>query len=110
MDALAAAGLDVEIVMSSADRGGDAEAIAMEVAGRAHGLVGSVAARSVILVGGDTAAAFLGDTPVAVLGSVGTGISLGEVTLGSRRLRLASKPGGFGTTNTLVNLLRRASQ
>ncbi len=110
MVALADADLGVEIVMSPDGRDGDAEASAMEVAGRAHRMVGRLGARSVILVGGDTAAAFLGDTPVRVLGSVGVGISLGDATLAGRRLRLASKPGGFGTTNTLVDLLRRAPQ
>ena len=104
MAALSAAGVDV--VMSPDVRGGDSEAIAVEVAGRAHRLVGELGARSVILVGGDTAAAFIGDVPVAVLGSIGLGISLGEVRFGARRLRLACKPGGFGTPNTLVDLVR----
>ena len=63
-----------------------------------------------ILVGGDTAAAFIGDATVAVYGSVGAGISLGEANLGGRRLRLACKPGGFGTTNTLVDLVTRGTQ
>ncbi len=108
MAALSVAGVDV--VMSPDVRGGDAEAIAFEVAGRAHRLVGELGARSVILVGGDTAAAFIGDVPVAVLGSIGVGISLGEAQFGARRLRLASKPGGFGTPNTLVDLVRREPQ
>jgi len=108
MAALSVAGVDV--VMSPDVRGGDAEAIAFEVAGHAHRLVGELGARSVILVGGDTAAAFIGDVPVAVLGSIGVGISLGEARFGPRRLRLASKPGGFGTPNTLVDLVRRQPQ
>jgi uncharacterized protein YgbK (DUF1537 family) len=108
MAALAAAGVDV--VMSPEIRGGDAEAIAFEVAGRAHRLVGELGARSVILVGGDTAAAFIGDVPVAVLGSIGVGISLGEARFGTRWLRLGSKPGGFGTPNTLVDLVRGEPQ
>jgi D-threonate/D-erythronate kinase len=112
MAALAASGLDVEVAMSPDDRAGDADAIAiaMELAGRAHRLVGELQARSVILVGGDTAAAFIGDAAVALYGSVGVGISLGEATLGRRRLRLACKPGGFGTTNTLVDLVKRGMQ
>ena len=108
MGALAAAG--VEVVMSPDVRGGEADAIAIDVAGRAHRLVGALGARSVILVGGDTAAAFIGDAAVTVLGSVGVGISLGEAQFGSRRLRLASKPGSFGTANTLVDLVRREPQ
>lgn len=108
MSALAAAG--VEVVMSPDGRGGDAEAVAIDVAGRAHRLVGMVGARSVILVGGDTAAAFIGDAAVTVFGSIGVGISLGEAQFGSRRLRLAGKPGSFGTTNTLVDLVRRGTR
>ena len=108
MAALSVAGVDV--VMSPDVRGGDAEAIAFEVAGRAHRLVGELGARSVILVGGDTAAAFIGDVPVAVLGSIGVGISLGEAQFGARRLRLAGKPGSFGAPNTLVDLVRREPQ
>jgi len=110
MAALAASGLDVEVVMSPGGRDGDADAVAIELAGRAHRLVGELQARTVILIGGDTAAAFIGDAAVAVYGSVGVGISLGEATLGTRRLRLACKPGGFGTTNTLVDLVTRGTQ
>ena len=96
--------------MSPDDRTGDPEAVAVEVAGRAHRLVGELQAGSVILVGGDTAAAFIGDAACAVFGSVGVGISLGELTVGTRRLRLACKPGGFGTTNTLVDLVTKGTQ
>jgi uncharacterized protein YgbK (DUF1537 family) len=110
MSALAASGLAVDIVMSPDDRTGDADAVVMELAGRAHRLVGELRAQSVILVGGDTAEAFIGDSAVAVYGSVGLGISLGETALGGRRLRLACKPGGFGTTNTLVDLVTRGTQ
>jgi uncharacterized protein YgbK (DUF1537 family) len=108
--ALAVSGLGIEVVMSPDDRAGDAEAVAVELAGRAHRLVGELQARSVILVGGDTAAAFIGDAAVAVFGSVGVGISLGELTVETRRLRLACKPGGFGTTNTLVDLVTKGRQ
>ncbi len=103
MQALAAAGVDV--VVSSDDRRSDPEAVAAEVAERAHALVAAVGARSVILVGGDTAAAFIGDSVVTVFGSVDIGISLGETEIRGRRLRLAGKPGSFGTANTLVDLV-----
>jgi uncharacterized protein YgbK (DUF1537 family) len=108
--ALAVSGLGIEVVMSPDDRAGDAEAVAVELASRAHRLVGELQARSVILVGGDTAAAFIGDAAVAVFGSVGVGISLGELTVETRRLRLACKPGGFGTSNTLVDLVTKGRQ
>jgi len=110
MAALAAAQLDVAMVMSPDDRSGDAEAVARDVAARAHRLVGELDARTVFLLGGDTAEAFIGDSPVQVYGSLGTGVSLGDARLGSRRLRLACKPGGFGGPNTLVDLLSRGSR
>ena len=105
MVALAEAG--VAVVMSPDVRGGDPESIAIEVAARAHRQVAAIGARSVILVGGDTAAAFIGDAAVRVFGSIDVGISLGEAEIGGRLLRVASKPGGFGTANTLVDLVMR---
>ena len=44
---------------------------------------------------------------VRVFGSIDVGISLGEAEIGGKQLRLASKPGGFGTANTLVDLVTR---
>jgi uncharacterized protein YgbK (DUF1537 family) len=102
---VAEAGIDV--VTSSHLRDTDSEAIAGEVAERAHQLVAARNARSVILVGGDTAEAFIGDNVVRVFGSIDVGVSLGDAELRGRRLRVASKPGGFGTPNTLVDLVTR---
>ena len=73
---VAAAGFDV--VTSSQVRDTDPEAIAGEVAERAHRLVAAQHARSVILVGGDTAEAFIGDSVVRVFGSIDVGVSLGD--------------------------------
>jgi uncharacterized protein YgbK (DUF1537 family) len=70
-------------------------------------LVAEVGARSVILIGGDTAEAFIGDNVVRVFGSVDVGVSLGEARIRGTSLRVASKPGGFGTANTLVDLVNR---
>ena len=97
----------VDVVTSSHVRDTDPEAIAGEVAERAHQLVAARNARSVILVGGDTAEAFIGDNVVRVFGSIDVGVSLGDAELRGRRLRVASKPGGFGTPNTLVDLVTR---
>ena len=108
MRALVESGVDV--VVSSDDRRGDPEVVAAEVADRAHAAVAAVGARSVILVGGDTAAAFIGDSVVVVFGSVDVGISLGEADIRGRRLRLAGKPGSFGTVNTLVDLVVRGTR
>jgi uncharacterized protein YgbK (DUF1537 family) len=103
--AVAAAGIDV--VTSSDIRDADPEAIAGEVAERAHQLVAARRARSVILVGGDTAEAFIGDSVVRVFGSIDVGVSLGDAEVRGTLLRVASKPGGFGTANTLVDLVTR---
>ena len=64
-------------------------------------------ARSVMLIGGDTAEAFIGDSVVRVFGSIDVGVSLGDADIRGTRLRIASKPGGFGTPNTLVDLVTR---
>ena len=102
---VAAAGIDV--VTSSTVRDSDPEAIAGEVAERARRLVAALDARSVILIGGDTAEAFIEDNVVRVFGSIDVGVSLGDAEVRGRRLRVASKPGGFGTPNTLVDLVTR---
>jgi uncharacterized protein YgbK (DUF1537 family) len=97
----------VPVVTSSEERSGDHEGVAVEVAERAHRLVAATQARSVILVGGDTAEAFIGDSVVRVFGSIDVGVSLGDADIRGRKLRLASKPGGFGAANTLVDLVTR---
>jgi D-threonate/D-erythronate kinase len=102
---VAEAGFDV--VTSSEVREEEPERVAIEVAERAHQLVVTRRARSVMLVGGDTAEAFIGDAVVRVFGSIDVGVSLGEAEIGGRPLRIASKPGGFGTANTLVDLVTR---
>ncbi len=103
--AAAAAGIDV--VKSSEVRDQNSELVALELAEQAHQLVAARRARSVILLGGDTAEAFLGDSVVRVFGSIDVGVSLGDAEVRGRMLRIASKPGGFGVANTLVDLVRR---
>jgi uncharacterized protein YgbK (DUF1537 family) len=97
----------VEVVTSSEVRGTDPQVVAAEVAERAHRLVDAIQARSVILVGGDTAEAFIGDNVVRVFGSIDVGVSLGDAQIRGRQLRVASKPGGFGAANTLVDLVMK---
>ena len=97
----------VEVVTSPEARGQASEDIAIEVAERAHRMVARLQARSVILVGGDTAEAFIGDSVVRIYGSIDAGISLGDAEVRGTKLRLAGKPGGFGTANTLVDLVNR---
>jgi D-threonate/D-erythronate kinase len=104
---VAVAEVGIDVVTSSEVRGDDSELIARDVAQRARQMVTARQARSVILLGGDTAEAFLGDTVVRVFGSIDVGVSLGEAEIEGRKLRIASKPGGFGTANTLVDLVMR---
>jgi uncharacterized protein YgbK (DUF1537 family) len=102
---MAAAGFDV--VTSPETRDADPEGVARDVAVRAHRLVADSAASSVMLIGGDTAEAFIGDNVVHVFGSLDVGVSLGEARIRGRALRLASKPGAFGTPTTLLDLVTR---
>jgi uncharacterized protein YgbK (DUF1537 family) len=108
MAALAGAG--TEVVMSSEPRGSDPDAVAVEVARRTNERLTVLDARSVILVGGDTAAAFIGDSVVRVFGSISAGVSLGEADICGRLLRVAAKPGGFGVPNTLVDLVAEGAR
>jgi D-threonate/D-erythronate kinase len=97
----------VEVVTSSEERGRSSVDVAIEVAERAHEIVARRQALSVLLVGGDTAEAFIGDSVVRVYGSIEFGISVGDAVVRGRKLRLAGKPGAFGTANTLVDLVMR---
>lgn len=107
MTALAEAGIEVVI---APDTPGDPEDVAADVAERAHLRVDALGAKSVIIVGGDSAEAFLGDSTVEVFGSVDDAVGIGEAVVRGRRLHLATKPGGFGSPNTLVDLVRRGTQ
>jgi uncharacterized protein YgbK (DUF1537 family) len=95
----------VEVVASSVVRRDDPEVVANEVAELAHLRVADIDANTVVLVGGDTAAAFIGDNVVRVFGSLGVGVSLGEMMLLGRPVRVVTKNGAFGTSETLVDLL-----
>lgn len=101
------AGAGIDVVTSSQQRGSEPDDVAAEVAERAHRRVDEVQARTVILVGGDTAEAFIGDSVVRMFGSIDVGVSLGDAEIRGRRLRVASKPGGFGTANTLLDLVNK---
>jgi 4-hydroxythreonine-4-phosphate dehydrogenase len=102
---MAAAGF--EVVTSPEERDDEPERVALDVADRAHRLVAAADARSVMLIGGDTAEAFIGDNVVHVYGSLDVGVSLGDAEIRGRVLRVASKPGGFGSPNTLVDLVKK---
>jgi uncharacterized protein YgbK (DUF1537 family) len=104
---LAVEALGVHVVVAPASLHPDSEAVAADVAARAHEEVELHDARTVVLVGGDTAEHFLGDSVVEVFGSVDAGVAVGETVVRGRRLRVLTKPGSFGTVNTLVDLVKR---
>ncbi len=88
----------------------DPEVVALELATRAHDHLGAHRCAVVVVIGGDTADAFLGARAVEVLGSLGTGVARGRVRLGDDVVDLVTKPGGFGPPGLLVELLGRRSQ
>lgn len=95
----------VTVIEAPEDLIADREVVALELAGRAHDVLDRGQHRLVVLLGGDTADAFLAERAVHVLGSVGVGMALGTVVIGERAVSVITKPGGFGATNALVDLL-----
>jgi uncharacterized protein YgbK (DUF1537 family) len=95
----------VSVLVPPAVPGADAAVVATALAARAADLVRSLEIRTVVLVGGDTAEAFIGDRTVSVRASLDTGVALGEVRVDGRDLTVLAKPGAFGSAHTLVHLM-----
>jgi len=83
----------------------DAEVVALELSVRAHDHVHAEGAAVVLLLGGDTADAFVGERAVRMLGSLAPGLAVGEVLVEDRTLTVLTKPGGFGHDRLLVDVL-----
>jgi len=98
---LVAARPDVFVFMADEADGHLDVAVAAEVADRARPSV--VAARTVVVVGGDTAAAVLGDGPRLVGGSVLPGLPWSRDGHGGGPM-VVTKAGSFGDVDTLVRL------
>jgi uncharacterized protein YgbK (DUF1537 family) len=60
---------------------------------------------AIVIIGGDTAAAVLGDAPVTVHGSVDVGTAWAEVA--GFEMPIVTRSGGFGSDQALVDLLGR---
>ncbi len=87
----------------------DAAAVLSRLAGEARErLVADPSISTLVVVGGDTTAAVIGEATVVVEGTLGVGIAVGSIELLGRRLRLVTKPGGFGSAGTLVDVLEDA--
>jgi uncharacterized protein YgbK (DUF1537 family) len=82
----------------------DASATALALAAVVAQLEAATRVPTVILIGGDTAAAVLGDHPVEVGGTVAPGVAWcrPEGAIGPLVL---TKPGGFGGPNALIDLV-----
>ncbi len=97
--ALASGRPNAEAVASS-----DAVAIAQALAAVVVQLEAATRVPTVILIGGDTAAAVLGDRPVEVGGTVAPGVAWCRPS-GNTGPLVLTKPGGFGGPSVLLDLL-----
>ena len=80
-----------------------AEATASGLAGNVRDWLAAGSARSLIVVGGDTAAAILGNRALRVRGSIATALPL--CTRDDDPLAIVTKGGGIGAPDTLARLL-----
>ena len=104
---LAAARPDIEIVSAPAAQGPLHAEVAADLAARARGRFESCAPDNLVIIGGDTAAAFLGDAPRRVGGFAATGMPWSRAADDSGPL-VITKAGGFGDADALVRLLAEA--
>lgn len=104
---LAAARPDIEIVSAPAAQGPLHADVAADLAARARGRFESCAPDNLVIIGGDTAAAFLGDAPRRVGGFAASGMPWSRAADDSGPL-VITKAGGFGDADALVRLLAEA--
>ena len=83
----------------------DPAVVAIELAVRAHDHLAAHDAALVVLLGGDTADAFIGERAAHVIGLVGTGMAYAEVQVEGERVSVVTKPGGFGKDHAVLELL-----
>ncbi|MEO5898640.1 MAG: four-carbon acid sugar kinase family protein [Ilumatobacteraceae bacterium] len=112
LDALAARDIrsrDVEVLQSPVPTGlrisgSDAERVAVALGAATRQRLAAGGIGTVVIIGGDTAAAVLGDTRMLVGGTVAPGMPWSRRADGSGPL-VVTKAGGFGHPTTLVELL-----
>jgi hypothetical protein len=95
----------VTVFLAPAEEQPDPEVVALGLAVRAHDHLAATGTSIVVLLGGDTADAFLGERVGRVLGSLDTGMALGETAVDGRTITIVTKPGGFGHDRTVYDLL-----
>ena len=82
-----------------------AESMAAVVATTTWNWIAASGTPTLVILGGDTAAAILGDRTLHVLGSVDTAVPISQTE--GRRLTVVTKGGGIGEKDTLARLLWR---
>ena len=103
---LAAVAPGVEILAAPDAEGPLHADVARELAAEARTRAAVVQPATIVVIGGDTAAAFLGDAPRLAGGSVAPGLPWSRDENGGGPL-VITKAGGFGDADTLVRLLSR---
>lgn len=97
----------VTVLRSKVGKGQSADEVIGDLADRALPLLG--AAKTVVIVGGDTAAAVLGEVPMEVHGMVGPGMPW-LYTSALPGAVVVTKPGSHGEVATLLDLLSARMQ
>lgn len=102
--------LQVLVVTSPHERSGDPSVAAIDLAQRSRALIRAWRPGTVVLLGGETAAAVIDGQPVEVAGSLDVGVAIGTVELDGRSITMVAKPGAFGGPTTLVDLMAHVLQ
>ena len=95
----------VAVVQSPDDDLESPHGVAEHLADEAQRAMERTGARTVVLLGGDTAAAVLGTTPVLVRGGLNSGASWGTARLEGRDVEVVVKAGGFGNDRFVSDLV-----
>ncbi len=105
---LQAARPDVEVIATAAPDGELQPAVVAELAIRAQERIKQAQPRTVVIIGGETAAAVLGDSPRMVSGFAALGMPYSR-DINGLGPPVITKAGGFGGPQALVELINRGS-
>lgn len=95
----------VHVLMAPEQRRSDPARVVASLAREARRTVELLGIATVVVLGGDTAEAVIGDSIVRVHGSLGVGVAVGTAAIGGHDVTLVSKPGAFGDAGTVTRLL-----
>jgi 4-hydroxythreonine-4-phosphate dehydrogenase len=94
----------IAVVAPDDDRPGDPATVLRDLSARAAAARANLRPRTLIVLGGDTAAAVLGDVAMVVEGSHGVGVARCR-SVDDPDLVVLARPGGFGGPDALVELV-----